>query len=867
MKNVTKLLFVLPFFIYINIFPDEKNNNSNPPIYIAFLWHMHQPIYYPYENVLATQAANRFPFSVVDIFNQRIGPYTSWPKNAIQKGIDASLDHFGAQVSFSGSLIENLNNLENGGNGNFSNWKSSWNYIRTKSTSLGNPRLDFVGFGYFHPLMGLIDRLEIEKQIEMHKQIITTYFPGNYSKGIFPPENAFSNRMIPALVSQGIEWVLVDNVHFERACKNYPFSTSGNLYEPNLADIQNQDPNDWIQLNGLWAPTKVSARWSRQPHYVEYIDPETGNSSKIIAVPADRYLGNEDGRGGFGALNYESVISQLEIYNTDPNHPILIVLAHDGDNYGGGSDSYYNSNFQNFVDWLKANPSRFVCTTVQDYLEMFPVDPNDIIHIEDGSWSGADNGDPEFKKWNGDPAADGYSADRNSWGVITAAKNFVYTAESIDKNNSNTQNAWKYLLVGESSDYWYWDGSLDGVWDANPTIAANKAIQYAQNVVNLGNDNIGPTIYLPQREPYNPGEKEWTISMSSDFQVWSYVFDISDLKSVKLKYRTTISSEPTLTKDNMVYSTGMTVTSWNELHMTGKNIAAKTNPLPLFKANEFTAKITGIKNKLVDYYIEAIDGKDNISKSPIMHVWVGDQQGSTGEKSLSWLPENPSTNDTIKITLKNSTKNVKLHWGINYTANSWTTPNSVYWPEGTVLFNNSGPAVETPFVDMGNQTYELKLGPFNNPSQSVKSVAFVLHYLDNTWDNNNGADYHISIQDPSNIEKYGMPNSFSLDQNYPNPFGRTFSAENTTTVIRYSVPTKEKLETNETTQQQMVGDEFVTLKVYDILGREIKTLVNELKPAGNYEVKFDGSGLSSGVYFYKIQIGSYEATRKMIYLR
>ena len=855
MKLKVRLLFVLLLLLvfYNNFIAGGKENKSNPPIYIAFLWHMHQPIYYPYENILATQASNKFPFSVVDIFNQRIGPYTSWPKNAVQKGIDAGFSHFGAQVSFSGSLIENLNNLENGGNQNFSNWKSSWNNIRTKNTSLGNPRLDLVGFGYFHPLMGLIDELEIEKQIEMHRQSITTFFNGSYSKGIFPPENAFSNKMIPALVNKGLEWILVDNVHFERACKNYPFSTSGNLYEPNSADIQNPDPNDWIQLNGLWAPTKVSARWSHQPHFVEFINPETGESSKIIAVPADRYLGNEDGRGGFGALNYENVLSQLESYNTDSNHPILIVLAHDGDNYGGGSESYYNNNFQNFVNWLKSNSTRFVCTTIQDYLEIFPPDANDVIHIEDGSWSGADNGDPEFKKWNGDPSTDGYSPDRNSWGVITATKNFVYTAEQIDNSNSNTINAWKYLLVGESSDYWYWDGSTDGIWDANPTVAANKSIQYSQNVISSGTDLTPPTIYLPQREPYNPGGKEWNTDMSSEFQVWTYVYDINGLKSVKLKFRTSNSDNSDLSKDNFLYADGNSVSLWTSLEMTGKEIQAKTNPLPLFKAKEYSAKVSGIKSKLVDYYVEAIDQNDNVSKSPIMHVWVGEASGNTNPKSLNWLPENPNINDTITITLINAGKTAKLHWGVNYTGNSWKSPNPVYWPAGSVLFNNSGPAVESPFVDSGNQSYSVKLGPFNNAAQKVSSVAFVIHYADNTWDNNNGADYHIVISEATNAEQNNLPEKFQLFQNYPNPF-------NPSTTIQYSVPSS--------TEYYSVLQN-VSLKVFDILGREVATLVNEQKPAGTYILQFSIGNMqfSSGMYFYTLRAGTFLETKKMILLR
>jgi len=272
------LLFALNFSFSISAQPDEAQ--LNPPIYIAFLWHMHQPIYWPYESIVQTELNNRYPYSVFDIHNQRVGPYTSWPKDALQMGINASFPHFGAQVSFSGSLIENLNNLENYGNQNFQNWKSHWNSIKTLSTSLGNPRMDMVAFGYFHPLMGLIDYTDTQKQIQSHKEIFSQNFSGNYSKGIFPPENAFSPRMIPALLDEGIEWVMVDNIHFERACENYPFNTGGNIYEPNKSDVMNPNPGDWIQLNGLWAPTPVSAQWSRQPHYASYIDPSTGTEYK-----------------------------------------------------------------------------------------------------------------------------------------------------------------------------------------------------------------------------------------------------------------------------------------------------------------------------------------------------------------------------------------------------------------------------------------------------------------------------------------------------------------------------------------------------------------------------------------------------------
>lgn len=706
---------------------------------------MHQPIYWPYESIVQTELNNRYPYSVFDIHNQRTGPYTNWPKNAIQKGITAGMPHFGAQISISGSLIENLNNLESYGNPNFQNWKSHWNYIKNQNTSLGNPRADLAAFGYHHPLMGLIESVEIRKQIQAHKQIFSQNFPGNYSKGIFPPENAFSPRMIPALLDEGIQWVLVDNIHFERAAENYPFNTGGNIYEPNKSDVRNPNPGDWVQLNGLWAPTPVSARWARQPHYVEYVDPITGVKRKIIAVPADRYPGNEDGRGGFGALNYEAVLSQLEPYNTVPNHPILVVLAHDGDNYGGGSESYYNHNFQNFVNWLQANPTRFVCTTIQDYLDMFPPDQNDIIHLEDGSWSGADNGDPEFLKWNGDPNSNGYSPDRNSWGVMTAAQNFVRTAEQINPASPNTINAWKHLLNGQSSDYWYWDYAQNGIWDSHPTRAANQVIQFAQSVISSGTDLTGPTIYLPQREPYNPGGFEWSIPMQRDFMVWTYVFDVSGLQSVKLKYRLDHDgvNDPNTTH-NETYAGGSDVTDWTEIIMTGIDIPSQTNPLPLFKAKQYSAMINGFTNKLVDYYIEAADNNGNISRSPIRHVWVGDNSGS-GSSGVSWSPVSPSPDDEITITVAGVQQGAKLHWGVNNQGNQWQTPNQVYWTPGTVLYNGTGPAVESPFQGPVTDTLTITIGPFNNPVQQVQRVAFVIHFNDGSWNNNNGNDFIIHI--------------------------------------------------------------------------------------------------------------------------
>ncbi|MCK9211931.1 MAG: T9SS type A sorting domain-containing protein [Ignavibacteriaceae bacterium] len=92
--------------------------------------------------------------------------------------------------------------------------------------------------------------------------------------------------------------------------------------------------------------------------------------------------------------------------------------------------------------------------------------------------------------------------------------------------------------------------------------------------------------------------------------------------------------------------------------------------------------------------------------------------------------------------------------------------------------------------------------------------------------------------------KINQPSNFSLYQNYPNPF-------NPTTNIRFEI----------------ASPGFVSLKVIDLLGREVTSLVNEYKQAGNYDVNFDASKLSSGIYFYKLQAGNFSSTKKMVLTR
>jgi hypothetical protein len=722
--------------------PTTRSSRKNQvPIYIAFHWHMHQPIYWPYEDILTTERRNVYSFSIADVHYSRMGPYSSWPFNAVKTMADAQLPHGGAQVSFSGSLIENLNTLAKA-NGGLQNWHQAYAGGRRLKTAKGNPRLDLVSFGYHHPLMALIGYEDIKRQILAHKDILLKTFGTDvpYSKGIFPPENAFAEWMIPGLVDSGLEWVMVDNIHFNRACKGYPWVKGENLYPPNPADQVNVNPGAWVQLNGLWAPSKVSA-WADRPHFVEYIDPETGKTAvtpdgkkaKMIAVPTERYLGNEDGRGGFGALNYEMVMSQLLEHNTDPKHPILLVLHHDGDNYGGGTDSYYHENFRRFVDWVKANPDRFVTTTVQDYLDLFPPAADDVIHVEPGSWAGADNGDPEFLKWNGDPdPKTGYSPDRNSWGVMTACRNLVATARDLGVPKDALAEAERQLMVAQTSCYEYWDGTE--MWDSHPTRACNQAV--AAILPHLGAklpDKTAPAIYMPQRQPYNPGGQEWGQTPEpSDFTVWTYVYDFNGLENVVLKARVH-EGKTAVDAACRAYKGG----TWRDIPMQGKDIAAQTNPKPTHKALEYAAVVGGVKHALVDYYIWAKDKAGNTAVSPLMHVYVGSGEisgGGTGQADLVVAPAKPRAGDRITFT---SRRPGKLHWGIN----GWKLPHSAYWPKDTVIWPDNK-AVETPMVKGADGIFTTVIGPLNDPAKPVAQVDAVMHYEDTSW----GQDKIVPIE-------------------------------------------------------------------------------------------------------------------------
>jgi len=147
------------------------------------------------------------------------------------------------------------------------------------------------------------------------------------------------------------------------------------------------------------------------------------------------------------------------------------------------------------------------------------------------------------------------------------------------------------------------------------------------------------------------------------------------------------------------------------------------------------------------------------------------------------------------------------------------------------------------FVNGKGTSTELNYYSFKDENLSPGKYLYRLKQIDFDGDFEYSNEIEVEI---------GLPDKFELYQNYPNPF-------NPTTKIRYSIPF---VETHGGASVQNI-----LLNVYDVLGNEITTLVNEEKPPGVYEVEFDGSKLSSGVYFYQLRAGSVVNNKKMIYLR
>jgi uncharacterized Ntn-hydrolase superfamily protein len=170
-------------------------------------------------------------------------------------------------------------------------------------------------------------------------------------------------------------------------------------------------------------------------------------------------------------------------------------------------------------------------------------------------------------------------------------------------------------------------------------------------------------------------------------------------------------------------------------------------------------------------------------------------------------------------------------------------------PGLTIQLMNTGAGTLGSVTDLGNGLYEAEItAPNESGSDTISAI--IISATDTVIIT---AKVVVNYLLPSSVDDYSRIAGFYLFDNYPNPF-------NPSTTIKFRVP-------NLSIGSNSGRGQFITLKIYDLLGNEMRTLVSEVKQPGEYEIEFNASDLSSGMYFYRLQSGSVVHTKKMMILK
>ncbi len=257
-------------------------------------------------------------------------------------------------------------------------------------------------------------------------------------------------------------------------------------------------------------------------------------------------------------------------------------------------------------------------------------------------------------------------------------------------------------------------------------------------------------------------------------------------------------------------------------------------------------KFTGDSDDTVKYYNPP--GSNNLIVKP-------------RHKDLKMKIWNRFNNSTFPPAPINNIETFRVITGHQRNGSDWINPIN---NTPSTLINSGDPVTNTGWIQPGNaykQTF-LGTGPATiNPGDTVsvlyaQLIARGSSNLNSITKLRETADFVKQIYDENfqsvvsvNHSSEEVPGQFILNQNYPNPF-------NPVTIISYTIPSNVRGQTSD-----------VKLVVYNILGNEVKTLVNGKQNAGSYSVDFDAANLSSGIYFYKLDMGIMSATRRMILLK
>jgi len=671
----------------------------------------------------------------------KTGAYQWWPQTVAGEVNSFSGGSGQVHVTMSGAVINNVNSLENLQNvPGYTNpsWGASWisafNGIKTTNGYRGLDTIHFTGHHTMGPLVG--SDYFLKDLIYQNATLAQSYFLGNNfvsSKGYFPTELGFSERLIPMLSKLGVQWSVMGNNHFSRTLKDYPYSTydpTGDTLTspPNRADLRNTSTaGSWV-ANGMAHEQQVIVNkfpFASTPHYVRHVDPATGAVTQIAGIPVSQNGSWAEGWDGSTTVDEYLPYTGMESRQ-------FFVVAHDGDNSSGRAGSL-DTWRQGYSTTCAGNG---YCLGIDEYLKKFPIPATDVQHVQDGSWVDTrdSSSDPTWYHWhlpfmiwsgqfsdfnkatglnlapkkNLKGVAEGATVSfeygwhylERNFALLQAAMNYAKTAEQIwldahpnywsptstidnqvtyagnqlnpwmisypvkgdaandYKGGANpAELAWYFLLPAMDSGFGYYDENKDD--DVKPTLAFNNSLYFSKSYVNanIAQDKTGPSVWWPQRYPYNPGSvngskaEGWTVQhYSKDFAIYTYAYDVSGINNIVVKVRPHTTNNIDASDDTykvydpaaMVGKTGLSITpanvgDWKSYPMTMRdltpvmngvdwnaNVKATMQVLPAQAiGNLYYSYISDYRNQLLDYYVEATDAKGNVTKSEIQQVFVG----------------------------------------------------------------------------------------------------------------------------------------------------------------------------------------------------------------------------------------------------
>ncbi len=336
----------------------------------------------------------------------KTGAYQYWPMQVANEMQSFSGAKGQVHVTMSGAVINNVQSMATLGNvPGYSNpnWGQSWaNTFNTLKTTNNYRTLDTIHFTGHHTMGPLVGpEYFLKDLIYQNVTLAQPYFLGGgyvSSKGYFPTELGFSDRLIPTLAKLGVQWSVIGNNHFSRTLKDYPYATydaTGDTLTspPNRADLRNtSNVGSWVAA-GMAHEQQVIVNkfpFASTPHWVRHVDAATGAVTKIAGVPVSQNGSWLEGWEGSTTVDEIAPYAAIE-----PRQ--FFVVAHDGDNSGGRAGA--------LSTWQAGHATTCTgngyCLGIDEYLRQKPIPASDIVHVQDGSWVDTrdSSSDPTWYHW------------------------------------------------------------------------------------------------------------------------------------------------------------------------------------------------------------------------------------------------------------------------------------------------------------------------------------------------------------------------------------------------------------------------------------------------------------------------------------